>query len=132
MVWLSVGFRLRPTGCQPLGPPQWASLFVRSILLLAAPSLGPPLSGTPVQCRDLSHPRFPNHTNGHSSKSQSSGYRPRSSVSAGKITQVPVHKLATDLGFRHVDQVLEIDISHTESFLNEIACNNTYTLHSVV
>lgn len=42
MMWLSVGFRLRPTGCQPLGPPIWASLFVRGILLLPAPSLGPP------------------------------------------------------------------------------------------
>lgn len=117
-----------PHGVAVCGLPTWSlkvsafrptsvAIFIRQEHFAASCALpGSPYSGTPVQCRDLSHPRFPNHTNGHCSKSPilrvSAG---RSCVGARKITQVPVHKLATDLGFRHVDQVLEFAISHAGS-----------------
>lgn len=120
MVWLSVGFQLsshRTSASRPTS----MGIFIRqehfaaSCALLWVP-LCPERLCNAETCliRD-----FQITQTAHSSKSHSSGYRPRSRVGAGKITQVPVHKLATDLGLRHVDQVLEIVISHTGSSLKE-------------
>lgn len=100
--------------CQPSGPPRWPSLFVRSILLLPAPSLGPPIPERLCNAETCLIRDFQITQTATVQNRQSSGYRP-SCVSAREVTQVPVHKLATDLGFRHVDQVLEFAISHAGS-----------------
>lgn len=116
MVWLSVGFRLGPSRCQPSGPPRWPSLFVRSILLLPAPSLGPPIPERLCNAETCLIRDFQITQTATVQNRQSSGISAeRSCVGARKVTQVPVHKLATDLGFRHVDQVLDFAISHAGS-----------------
>ena len=111
MVWLSVASDFVPQDVKPSGPTRWASLFVRSILLASCALPGSPLCPERLCNADLFIRDFQITQTATCSKSQSSGCRPRSRVSAGKITKVPVYKLATDLGFRHVDQVLQSTIS---------------------